>query len=375
VIIKFFLFLILSCALLFAQESQEKKLSLFDEKDDMFDLSEYLSTANGFLPIPAIITEPAVGYGAGVGLVYLHDNFTGKKTKSGRIVPASMSGVVGMGTQNGTKFGGAFHIGYWLDDQIRTITFAGLMDINIDVYRLNGKALSSNLKGGIGYQAFKFRMFDTNLFLGTAYLYNSVDSILKDSVDIKANHKTASVEFLMEYDARNNTLSPTSGYFLNLRSSFFSKSVGGDYDFQRYMANGFFYLPLNDKVNLNVKLNAESITGKDTPFYLYPFVYLRGMPVMKVQGEHIAVSEAELSWNFTKRWDALIFGGIGKAFGTNQFKKGDVAFNNAQNHFTKGIGFRYLLARKYGLKMGIDIASSQYDDALYIQFGTAWKGF
>jgi len=63
--------------LLFAQEKDEKKdkkekVSLRDPEDGTFDMSAYLSTATGFLPVPYIITEPALGYGGGLVITFLH---------------------------------------------------------------------------------------------------------------------------------------------------------------------------------------------------------------------------------------------------------------------------------------------------------------
>jgi len=36
-----------------------------DPADGMFDVSDWLAEKKGFFPVPMIITEPAVGYGAG----------------------------------------------------------------------------------------------------------------------------------------------------------------------------------------------------------------------------------------------------------------------------------------------------------------------
>jgi hypothetical protein len=35
-----------------------------DPEDGQFDMSQFLATAYGFMPIGSIITEPAVGYGS-----------------------------------------------------------------------------------------------------------------------------------------------------------------------------------------------------------------------------------------------------------------------------------------------------------------------
>ena len=46
--------------------------NLIDPQDGMLDASDYLASARGFLPIPIIITEPAVGYGLGLAVAYFH---------------------------------------------------------------------------------------------------------------------------------------------------------------------------------------------------------------------------------------------------------------------------------------------------------------
>ena len=43
-----------------------------------------------------------------------------------------------------------------------------------------------------------------------------------------------------------------------------------------------------------------------------------------------------------------------------------------QSVTTAGAGFRYLIARSYGLHMGMDVAFGPDDPVLYIVFGSAW---
>lgn|GEM_PF-1537195 len=45
-----------------------------DPKDGALDTSNWLVDRKGFLPIPLIITEPAVGFGLGAGLVFFHES-------------------------------------------------------------------------------------------------------------------------------------------------------------------------------------------------------------------------------------------------------------------------------------------------------------
>jgi hypothetical protein len=41
-----------------------------DSTDGRFDLSEWLLRRKGFLLVPIIVTEPAVGYGGGASVVF-----------------------------------------------------------------------------------------------------------------------------------------------------------------------------------------------------------------------------------------------------------------------------------------------------------------
>jgi hypothetical protein len=45
---------------------------------------------------------------------------------------------------------------------------------------------------------------------------------------------------------------------------------------------------------------------------------------------------------------------------------------DADTEFSKGVGFRYLVARRYGFAMGIDIARGPEESAFYIQAGSTW---
>ncbi len=47
-----------------------------DPNDGQLDMSDTLLWHKGVLPVPAIITEPAIGYGFGLALLYFHDAVT-----------------------------------------------------------------------------------------------------------------------------------------------------------------------------------------------------------------------------------------------------------------------------------------------------------
>ena len=87
---------------------------------------------------------------------------------------------------------------------------------------------------------------------------------------------------------------------------------------------------------------------------------------MRYQGEEIAQAELELRWQFWKRFSLVGFAGGGGAW--NDFEKLD----NAQGVVSGGGGFRYELAREFGLHAGVDVAFSRDTAAVYLQVGSAW---
>jgi outer membrane protein assembly factor BamA len=377
------LFLVTFHSSIFAQDDNSGDLNISDEisfftEEGDLDMSEYMSQAYGFLPVPIIITEPALGYGGGVTLVYLHDTLMGKKSSTGRRIPPSISGAVVFRTENGTQGFGAFHIGYWLEDTIRTATYIGQPNIFIDIYAGN-KAVQLNVDGFLFYQAIKKRIGESNLFLGGSYMYVKSDINLDFNLlplPISKKETIASVSLIAEYDTRDNQLTPTSGMFLSARAQFYDDAVGGDYNFVNYKSTNLFYNKLNDKINIDFSLVGEKVNGKRREIapYLYPFVSMRGIPAMKYQGGSVVTAQTELSYNFTPRWEGTLFAGIGKAF-SRQVAAANISFSDASNVAAGGFGFRYLIAEKFGLKAGIDFATSKDGQSFYIQIGTAWKGF
>jgi outer membrane protein assembly factor BamA len=354
-------------------------ISFFDKDDSMLDLSDFLSTRYGFIPVPIIITEPAVGYGGGFALAFLHDNFAGRKSKSGRNVPPSISGIFLAGTENDTKFAGAFHLGHYFEDNLRSQTFYLYADVNIDFYTKNDTAISTNIITPVFYQSLKLRLFDSKIFLGAAYFYTKSDvSIDNNVIDFPSkDFKVAYGGLIFDYDSRDNTISPNKGNLFNLRLNFYDKALASDYEFQRYLVQDLFYFPITDKFNFDQRFSYEQLSGNEAPFYMYPAVFMRGVPAMRYQGEKSAIYEAQLSWNFNSRWRFLGFIGLAKVFGKTNglWETEKINFNEADTIFSRGVGFRYLIAKKFGLRVGIDFANTDEGSAIYIQVGTAWIGF
>jgi hypothetical protein len=93
---------------------------------------------------------------------------------------------------------------------------------------------------------------------------------------------------------------------------------------------------------------------------------MRGLPIFRYQGKADLLTELEARWDFVSRWSLMFYSGFGKAFDDWS------DFGSADLIATYGTGFRYLIARKFKLRTGIDIAKGPETWAYYIVFGSNW---
>lgn len=98
-----------------------------------------------------------------------------------------------------------------------------------------------------------------------------------------------------------------------------------------------------------------------------PFISLRGVPAMRYQGVLTGLVETEQLFKINNRWGLVGFAGIGTTFNSLEEMKQTTGIWNY------GTGFRYLIARQLGLRMGVDVAKSPDDWGVYIIFGSAWN--
>ncbi|WP_159873485.1 MULTISPECIES: BamA/TamA family outer membrane protein [unclassified Raoultella] len=350
--------------------------SLFDPEDGMVDMSHYLQDNQyGFLPVPMVITEPAVGYGGGLFGLFLH----GKGTRKGdNFIPPPMTAFGGGATQNGTWFVGGGHRHTWNDDHIRYLVMMGYANIKLDIYG-DGlshfdqkKAIHSQTKGYGGLQKLLFRVGDSPVFVGASQVYAKTDISAENPVvnrvwqQVFGQESTSSaLGVVAEYDTTDNFFYPKKGLSVQGEYRFYRSLLGGDYHYNQFSLDGKYFFPLSRTLTLAVAGNYQSLTHHDnrlTPM-ARPYIELRGISRYRYQGDYVTTAQTQLAWEFTPRWILQGFVGVGSAADEAHalWDQTEVAW---------GTGFRYLIARQYGLHTGIDIAFSEHEQAVYFNVGS-----
>jgi len=353
-----------------------------DQKDGKLDLSEWLGTKSGILPVPIVITEPAVGYGGGLALLFFHDSIQNRVqlakernpdgTKK-RMAPPSMSGVAGFGTENGTWGAGGFHLGILRDDTLRYLGALGYASVNYDLYAgSNSHSVPVTVDGAVLLQQLTARLGDSDFFAGANYKIISSTASANFGTPLPppaGNGKevqSGGMSGILEYDSRDNIFTPNNGLSSKAEWTHFDNWLGSDNQFDQFSFRNRYWFPVSKFVVLGLRGDAF-FSGGDVPFYMKPFVQIRGIPAMRFQGRHTFTTEAELRWDLTERWSLIGFAGAGWTA-----RKSFSDFGNSDTHPAGGFGFRYLMARLFNLRSGIDIAFSEEGQSIYFITGTAW---
>lgn len=383
-----------SILLSFSSFSPSYAIEFFDPIDGALDMGEYLAeNAYGFLPVPIVITEPAVGYGAGFTGIFLHESDEQREKRKtlasqsldggAQLLTPAITAVGGFTTENGTWMGFLAHRRTWDKDSVRYLGGLGYGDINMNFYPkstpdllepvADGQGVEFGMQGGGGIQKLQFRVDDSNVFLGFSQKYYKADMQinshpLADEIFQKLANTSPTISgvgLIAEYDSRNSFLNPTQGYNYTAEFLVYHDDIGSDYDFSSLNVKGINYWELSKDWSFALKGLYKELYSNDQflPPTVFPDIELRGIARNRYQGDQTLSVESQLTWQVTPRWSTNVFTGIGYAASEE-----DSLFDQ-DSHYAYGMGFRYLIARRYGLKSGIDFAVSEEDSAIYFQVG------
>jgi hypothetical protein len=275
---------------------------------------------------------------------------------------------------------GLGHSESFKNDKIRYLGFFGYASVFLDFYKIGKLDISDhplelNFKGFGFVQEVLFRLGDSNFFIGPRYgflilettvPYDNADhpiiGDILDKIDIKETF--SKIDLMLEYDSRNSSISPVSGFYAGLELQYNAEFLGASKSFEKIELYAYSYVPIN-KWLYGIFHYDYQLTGGDIPFYFRPFVELRGAPAMRYQGDQVMLLEGQLRADVYKNWSLVGFGGVAKAFDNYaDWNKADLIANY-------GVGFRYDFVKVFGLRAGADFAWTTQDDfGWYISIGT-----
>jgi hypothetical protein len=333
-----------------------------DPQDGQFDLSEWLLERKGLLPVPIVITEPAVGFGGGAMAVFFRESMREAASRSregGRMTPPDIYAIGGGATENGTWAGVGGGMVTFDEGRWRWRGGVARVSANLDFYGVGGQTepLTYNLDGWASVQHGMLRLGDSDVWVVARWNYMDLknrfdrENLVPQFGSIERANKASGLGLSLEVDTRDNIFTPSRGWTGALDLTWYSPDWGSDTRFESYRAHAFGYWPVTREIVLAGRIDGRAADGK-VPFYMLPFVDLRGVPALRLQDRRTGVVETEARWNFTPRWALIGFVGAGRAWGS----RGDDADTVA-----RGLGLRYLLARRLGLYAGVDYARSTQD--------------
>lgn len=337
------------------------------------------STEGKFLPLPIFITEPAIGEGIGAGLVYFHkkDVIERPKVLTGTTLartarrsrpPPTATGVFAAYTNNDTAGVGIGHARSMRNDKYRFVGAAAQMRVNAATF-ISDIPFDFELDGNLAFAGLKRRIGESNVFLGVSISVLDADVAFKldsgGTLPLSLSDfgfTSVGIAGSAAYDARDDTMMPSSGQLIDLTAWWYDDAIGSDFNYStaRLKVNSFHQL--HERFVLGLRFDVSTVRGSP-PFFAIPYVSIRGIPALRYQGDTAGVVEIEGRFTLSERWGAIAFAGTGY---TESLATQDTDIN------AFGIGVRFKAIKQHNVWVGLDLAKGPEDYAWYLQVGHPW---
>jgi hypothetical protein len=291
-------------------------------------------------------------------------------------VQPDITGGVALYTLNNSWGTLAFRQGTLIKSRIKYMIGGGYANINMSYFKtfpeIGDREMKFNLKSfplllqGIRrihfskwYAGFRYILMNSKISFEGEKLLDSLGSLLETTATL------SQLSGVIELDNRDNIFTPDNGIKFHIDGGCSNKAIGSDYDFWKLNYYTYLYKTISPKLVGGLRVDGQQ-TFNEVPFYLLPYLDMRGLPIFRYQGKADVLTELEARWDFVNRWSLMLYSGAGKAFDDWN------DFGSAEWITTIGTGFRYVIARKFKLRMGIDVAKGPEQWAYYIVFGSNW---
>lgn len=324
-------------------------------------------TASGkssWVVAPLPISSPALGTGIVPVLGYIFPF-----RKSDKVSPASVIGMAGLVTNNGSRAFGAYSDLFMRENTFRITAVYARGNLNYDLYGIGLVAGNEGLKLPLQQTGQVFRgellhRVGWDFFLGPRFWTGSSEITLNGTSDttsqpqpppdIGLNTALRALGLRVYRDTSPNRFYPTSGMFLNFTSDFFSEDLGSKYSFQAYRFTFNKYGSLSKKQVLAYNLFVCGTGGKP-PFY-GNCIYgtnneLRGYTAGRYLDRYMFATQLEYRLTLPKRFGVVGFAGIGEVLpGGSQLLRVNEVLPGG------GGGVRFQLSKPYNVHLRADVA-------------------
>jgi hypothetical protein len=358
--------------------------------DDALDENEPASETKGaigkvrgrILPAPFVITEPAIGKGLGLGFIYFHGrdaverprvqsaSSVGNTARRGK-PPPTATAAGGFYTDNETSGVAIGHTRTMADDRYRIVGLLAAMDVNATYYEGNagfGFGLDAKAIYGRGQR----RIGDSNLFLGMSlgWMDGSIDFDLAPELPtpdgvLASDFTNSGVAVSAIHDSLDESMMPGNGHLYDLTVWRFDDIFGSDFDYTNTRLKLLWFRELHEDFHLGLRLEIANSSG-NAPFFMVPYVPLRGIPALRYQADTAGAVEIEGRYDINPRWAAVAFTGAGLI----DWESG--AEDVDEDIYTYGAGIRFQLFTEQNVWVGLDIARGPEESNWYIQIGHPW---
>jgi hypothetical protein len=344
-----------------------------------WDLSSVLSSRRGFIPVPFAFGDPVVGFGGGLAVVFYRPPPAGKLDTVDMRRPPPSAGVGGFYTGQSAwgAAGGLYRP--WHHDRFRYLGVIGGGSAGLNYFGVRDSPLQHN---PLDYtfepvgtlQRVQARVASFPLYVGVEYDYAHTRSTFdaRDALPVEVPKLEQKIDIgglggSLVFDTRNNFLDATEGLDLSAKVTGYGRWLGSTEGFGRFNAFALGYVQPRIMWGFAGRLDVQSAWG-EIPFFYVPYIQMRGLQAQKFSGKATMLGEGEVRMTVLTKWTAIAFGGVGSA--ATDWSE----LSSAKVAGGAGVGFRYLLAKKFGIRSGVDVAVGTGGKPLfYLQNGASWK--
>lgn len=186
---------------------------------------------------------------------------------------------------------------------------------------------------------------------------NKYGSYLKDNFGL-----TRSMTLTRIFDDRDNVFNPTEGSRFQLSSEFAGKAFGGDFNFNKYTAEGRHYFKINDDHVIALRVTGGYATGdisETNKFSVGGSDTLRGYDDDQFKGTKMLAASAEYRFPIVKKVQGVVFADAGNAWDGEGYKLNDLKSS-------VGVGIR--VSTPLG-PIRIDLAKGEEGNKTHFSFG------